>query len=40
MRSAWFTRAEVEAMILAGEFTDAQSVAAYTLLLLVEGFRR
>ena len=40
MRSAWFTRAEVEAMILAGEITDAQSVAAYTLLLLVEGSRR
>jgi 8-oxo-dGTP pyrophosphatase MutT (NUDIX family) len=40
MRSAWFTRAEVEAMILAGEITDAQSVAAYAHLLLVEGARR
>jgi 8-oxo-dGTP pyrophosphatase MutT (NUDIX family) len=36
MRSAWFTRAQVEAMILAGEITDAQSIAAYAQLLLVE----
>jgi 8-oxo-dGTP pyrophosphatase MutT (NUDIX family) len=34
MRSAWFTRAEVESMIRAGEITDAQSVAAWALLLL------
>ena len=34
MRSAWFTRAEVEAMIRSGEITDAQSLAAYTLFLL------
>lgn len=36
MRSAWFTRDQVEAMILAGEITDAQSVAAYAQLLLTE----
>jgi 8-oxo-dGTP pyrophosphatase MutT (NUDIX family) len=40
MHSTWFTRAELETMIRAGEITDAQSVAAYTLLLLVEGSRR
>jgi 8-oxo-dGTP pyrophosphatase MutT (NUDIX family) len=34
MRSAWFTRAEVERMISDGTITDAKSVAAYTLLLL------
>jgi 8-oxo-dGDP phosphatase len=36
MRSAWFTRDQVEAMILDGEITDAQSVAAYAQLLLSE----
>ncbi|MCP2166956.1 NUDIX domain-containing protein [Goodfellowiella coeruleoviolacea] len=36
MRAAWFPRAEVEAMIARGQITDAQSVAAYTLLLLHE----
>jgi 8-oxo-dGTP pyrophosphatase MutT (NUDIX family) len=36
MRSAWFTRTEVEAMIRGGELTDAQSLAAWTLLLLHE----
>ncbi|MGH3623738.1 MAG: NUDIX domain-containing protein [Sciscionella sp.] len=36
MRSAWFTRAEFESMITSGEITDAQSIAAYTLLLLHE----
>ena len=36
LRSAWFTRAEVEQMIRDGAFTDAKSVAAYTLLLLRE----
>ena len=36
LRSAWFTRAEVERMIRDGAFTDAKSVAAYTLLLLGE----
>jgi 8-oxo-dGDP phosphatase len=34
MRSAWFTRAEVESMITNGTITDAKSTAAYTLLLL------
>lgn len=34
MRSAWFTRADVERMIEDGTFTDAKSLAAYTLLLL------
>ena len=36
MRSRWFPRAEFEAMISQGEITDAQSIAAYTLLLLHE----
>jgi 8-oxo-dGTP pyrophosphatase MutT (NUDIX family) len=36
MRSAWFTRSAVEAMITQGEVTDAQSIAAYGLLLLQE----
>jgi 8-oxo-dGDP phosphatase len=36
MRTAWFSRAEFEKMIAAGEVTDAQSIAAYTLLLLRE----
>ncbi|WP_236794931.1 NUDIX hydrolase [Amycolatopsis sp. GM8] len=36
MRTAWFTRAEFERLIRAGEITDAQSIAAYTLLLLRE----
>ncbi|WP_037364855.1 NUDIX domain-containing protein [Amycolatopsis orientalis] len=36
MRTAWFSRAEVEKMISTGEISDAQSVAAYTLLLLHE----
>ncbi|WP_407638740.1 NUDIX domain-containing protein [Allokutzneria albata] len=36
MRTAWFTRAEFEAMIANGEITDAQSIAAYALLLLHE----
>ncbi len=34
MRCAWFARADVEAMIRRGDITDAQSVAAWTLLLL------
>jgi 8-oxo-dGTP pyrophosphatase MutT (NUDIX family) len=34
MRQAWFTIAEFEAMIAGGEITDAQSVAAYMLLVL------
>jgi 8-oxo-dGTP pyrophosphatase MutT (NUDIX family) len=36
MRCAWFTRSVVEAMITRGEITDAQSIAAYALLLLHE----
>ncbi len=36
MRTAWFPRAEVEKMITTGEISDAQSVAAYALLLLHE----
>ncbi|MFC0433196.1 NUDIX hydrolase [Kutzneria buriramensis] len=36
MRTAWFHRAEVEAMIARGEISDAQTVAAYMLLLLHE----
>ncbi|MBB2501918.1 NUDIX domain-containing protein [Amycolatopsis echigonensis] len=36
MRTAWFSRTEVEKMISTGEISDAQSVAAYTLLLLHE----
>ena len=34
MRSAWFTRSDVERMIKDGTITDAKSTAAYTLLLL------
>jgi 8-oxo-dGTP pyrophosphatase MutT (NUDIX family) len=36
MRTAWFERGQIERMIADGEITDAQSVAAYTLLLLWE----
>lgn len=36
MRTEWFTRSRFEEMITTGEITDAQSVAAYTLLLLWE----
>uniref|UniRef100_UPI0015F058EA NUDIX domain-containing protein n=1 Tax=Pseudonocardia pini TaxID=2758030 RepID=UPI0015F058EA len=34
MRQAWFTTREFEQMIVAGEITDSQSIAAYQLLLL------
>ena len=34
MHSEWFTRAQLERMIRDGDITDAQSVAAWTLLLL------
>lgn len=34
MRAAWFTTAEFEAMVREGEIVDAQSLAAYLLLLL------
>jgi 8-oxo-dGDP phosphatase len=33
MRSAWFSRADVEQMIRGGAFSDAKSLAAYSLLL-------
>ena len=36
MRTAWFARDEVAAMIHDGRVTDAQSIAAYALLLLHE----
>ncbi len=36
MRSAWFTRAEVEEMMRDGVITDAQTLAAWTLMLLAE----
>ncbi|RZQ59378.1 NUDIX hydrolase [Amycolatopsis suaedae] len=36
MRTAWFTRAEFERMVREGVITDAQTLAAYTLLLLRE----
>lgn len=34
MRSAWFTGAQIENMIVDGEITDAQTIAAWTLLRL------
>jgi 8-oxo-dGTP pyrophosphatase MutT (NUDIX family) len=36
MHSAWFSRTEVEQMMRGGEITDAQSIAAFALLLLSE----
>ncbi|MBF6134624.1 NUDIX hydrolase [Nocardia otitidiscaviarum] len=39
MRSAWFTRAELESMISSGVIIDADTVAAYTLLLFHERTR-
>ncbi len=39
MRAAWYPRAAFEMMVRAGEITDAQSVAAYTQLLLHEHHR-
>jgi 8-oxo-dGTP pyrophosphatase MutT (NUDIX family) len=39
MRTAWFSRTEFETMIRTNEITDAQSVAAYALLLLRERVR-
>ena len=35
MQRAWFSRGEVEQMIVEGEITDAQSIAAWSLFLLV-----
>ena len=34
MHSEWFSRAQLERMIRHGDITDAQSIAAWTLLLL------
>jgi len=34
MRSEWFTRDQLEGMIRDGEITDAQTIAAWTLMLL------
>ncbi|GAB2991037.1 NUDIX hydrolase [Amycolatopsis acidiphila] len=36
MRTAWFARADFERLVREGGITDAQSIAAYTLLLLAE----
>jgi hypothetical protein len=36
MRSAWFTRAEIEQMMRDGVITDAQTLAAWALMLLAE----
>lgn len=36
MRSAWFSRADLDGMVRSGELCDAQSLAAYALLLLHE----
>ncbi|RSN32288.1 ADP-ribose pyrophosphatase [Amycolatopsis sp. WAC 01416] len=36
MRTAWFERGEFEKMIASGDITDAQTLAAYTLLLMHE----
>ncbi len=36
MRSAWFTRGELEQMMLDGELTDAQTLAGWALFLLHE----
>lgn len=35
MQSAWFSRTEVERMIVEGEITDAQSLAAWALFLMM-----
>lgn len=36
MRTAWFSRSDFEKLVRRGEITDAQSIAAYGLLLLRE----
>jgi len=36
MRTGWFSRAEFENMVARSEITDAQTLAAYTVLLLRE----
>ncbi len=40
MRSAWFSRTEVERLIIDGTVSDAKSIAAYALLLLREATPR
>ncbi|UVS81348.1 NUDIX hydrolase [Actinokineospora sp. UTMC 2448] len=40
MRCAWFPRTDFETMVRTGTITDAQSLAAYALLLLTEAQRR
>ena len=40
MRSAWFSRSEVERLITDGTVSDAKSIAAYALLLLREATPR
>ncbi|WP_222426762.1 NUDIX domain-containing protein [Amycolatopsis rhizosphaerae] len=40
MRTGWFTRAEFEKLLTRGEITDAQSIAAYLLLLFHERSRQ
>jgi 8-oxo-dGTP pyrophosphatase MutT (NUDIX family) len=40
MRSAWFTRSQVEQLITDGTVSDAKSIAAYALLLLRESMPR
>ena len=40
MRSAWFSRADVERMISDGTITDSKSIAAYALLLMREAASR
>ncbi|MEV6828838.1 NUDIX hydrolase [Amycolatopsis sp. NPDC051102] len=39
MRSAWFAREDIDKMILTGEITDAQSIAAWMQLMLAERHR-
>jgi hypothetical protein len=36
MRSAWFGRTEIEQMMRDGVITDAQTLAAWTLMLLAD----
>jgi 8-oxo-dGDP phosphatase len=40
MRTAWFSRADVERMIRGAEITDAQSIAAFAHFLLREALTR
>jgi hypothetical protein len=36
MHSAWFTGAQIEQMIRDGDITDAQTIAAWTMVRLAE----